>query len=74
MVSQSTTREPDGTVAHTTNYVAYEAKVRWWLVSLLTAVSGADSSASVPFPGTFTTDTADNIPPYMNMVWIMRIK
>ena len=41
MVSQSTTREPDGTVADVTNYVAYEAKVRWWLVLLLSAVFAA---------------------------------
>jgi len=35
------TREPDGTVADVTNYVAYEAKVRWWLVLLLSAVFAA---------------------------------
>jgi hypothetical protein len=40
MVSQSTTREPD-TVVDVTNYVAYEAKVRWWLVLLLSAVFAA---------------------------------
>ncbi len=41
MVSQSTTREPDGTVTDVTNYVAYETRVRWWLVLVLSAVFAA---------------------------------
>ena len=41
MVSHSTTREPDGTVVDVTDYVGYEAKVRWWLVLLLSAVFAA---------------------------------
>ena len=40
----------------------------------LTTVSGDNNNANVPFPGTYTTASADHTPPYMNVVWVMRIK
>ena len=27
-----------------------------------------------PAPGSYTTASADHTPPYMNVVWVMRIK
>src|SRR5580765_4404485 len=36
--------------------------------------SGADTDVTAPFPGTVTTTSADSRPPYMDIVWVIRIK
>lgn len=37
-------------------------------------VSGDNNNANVPSPSTYTTASASSLPPYINMVWVIRIK